>query len=114
MRESHEFIPLKMASKMPSVYLPVLVLRLERHQGAILAARQDVLWGRAVDLLQLVASFLPLAAVCSRTRRENVFAGPVRTHRPGKAGAWRRTSEVSVGEDAEERQGVAVHSVVGV
>lgn len=44
-------------------YLPVLVLRLERHQGALFAAGQDVLWGGAVDLLQLSALFLPLTTI---------------------------------------------------
>lgn len=55
------------------LYLPVLVLWLERHQGAIFASRQDVLWGRTVNLLELIASFLTLTAICSYTQRENVF-----------------------------------------
>ena len=46
-------------------HLPLLVLWLEGHQGAIFAAGQDVLWGGAVNLLQLVALFLPFTTVCS-------------------------------------------------
>lgn len=48
-----------------SSHLPVLVLWLKRHQGAIFTAWQDVLWGGAVDLLQLIAFLLPLTTICS-------------------------------------------------
>lgn len=48
-------------------HLPVLVLWLERHQGAIFAARQDVLWRGAVDLLQLGALLLSLATIWGHT-----------------------------------------------
>lgn len=62
-----------MFEKLLFFYLPVLVLRLERHQGAIFASRQDVLRGCTVNLLQLVASLLTLAAVCrSTTKRKHV------------------------------------------
>lgn len=52
-------------------YLPVLVLWLERHQGALLAARQDVLWRGAVDLLQLGALLLSLATIW--THKDKAF-----------------------------------------
>lgn len=55
------------------LYLPVLVLWLERHQGAIFASRQNVLWGCTVNLLELIASFLTLTAICSYTQRESMF-----------------------------------------
>lgn len=58
----------KRLEKMLCLYLPVLVLWLERHQGAIFASRQDVLWGCTVNLLELIASFLTLTAICSCTR----------------------------------------------
>lgn len=62
--------PQKCLKSCRSFYLPVLVLRLERHQGAIFASRQDVLWGCTVNLLQLVASFLTPTAVCRSAQRE--------------------------------------------
>lgn len=55
-------------------HLPVLVLWLERHQGALFAAGQDVLWGGTVNLLQLVALFLPLTTICGRIRTSKVNA----------------------------------------
>lgn len=51
-------------------HLPVLVLWLERHQGALFAARQDVLWRGAVNLLQLIALFLPPTTICSRIKKK--------------------------------------------
>lgn len=53
-------------------HLPVLILWLEGHQGALFAAGQDMLWGGAVDLLQLVALFLPLATICSHIKTSKV------------------------------------------
>lgn len=55
-----------------SLHLPVLVLWLEGHQGALFAAREDVLWGGAVNLLQLAALLLPLTAICSQITRHKV------------------------------------------
>lgn len=51
-------------------HLPVLVLWLERHQGVLFAARQDVLWRGAVDLLQLIALFLPLTTICGHIKEK--------------------------------------------
>lgn len=55
------------------LYLPVLILWLERHQKAIFASRQDMLWGRTVDLLKLVASFLTPPGICSYTHKVSAF-----------------------------------------
>lgn len=62
-----------MFEKLLFFYLPVLVLRLKRHQGAIFASRQNVLWGCTVNLLQLVASLLTLTAVCRSIQIENTL-----------------------------------------
>ena len=52
-------------------HLPVLVLWLEGHQGTLFAAGEDVLWGGAVNLLQLGALFLTLSTICNHIR--NIF-----------------------------------------
>lgn len=71
----------------------------------------------AVDLLQLVALFLSLATICIhvKTRANECLQSTRKTGRcRTQAARLRRTSEVSIGEDAEEGEGVAVHSVIGV
>lgn len=55
------------------LHLPVLVLWLERHQRAVFAPGQNVLWGGTVNLLELVASFLTLATICSIKQEEDMF-----------------------------------------
>lgn len=47
-------------------YLPVLVLWLKGYQRTLFTARENVLWGGAVNLLQLTALFLPLPTICSQ------------------------------------------------
>ena len=53
-----------------TTYLPVLVLWLEGHQGAIFAAGQDVFRGGTINLLKLTTFLLPLSAICSKGNKK--------------------------------------------